>query len=153
MGKGQFVFFSRRESLSITKADVSLLVPTGECNPTGAGGCGSDFFATVRIPSGARISLLDLFRGPDPKRGVKALNVAAERLMFKAKTCGGQLYRAGFAAKWRRLEGFALTTRGIIAAPIVGGSACPVPTATVPYSLLTPDLSRLGRQLAAAEGS
>jgi hypothetical protein len=136
-----------RRYVSASTVVVSALMPlTREVFPGQHEGDGW-LAMNVRVPSGSRVGIRELFASPG--RGLRALAAAwkAEIRRTRGRRClriYPNQYRAS-AANYRR---FALTPSGVA----VGSweiAACYRLVATVPYGRLRPYLSRLGATLVA----
>jgi hypothetical protein len=100
---------------------------------------------TVRVPSGRRVTIGELFT--DPSRGVSVLAQAWRRGVPRAQR---RCVDAGFFGPWpptpRYFRAFALTPNGL-AVGVATSGACSTTHATVPYAVLRPYLSKRGAQL------
>ena len=148
-----------RRLLSASTVVVSALIPTLRLLP--GGNDGSTWMSvTVQVPSGSKVGLLDLFT--ERARGFRALAAAVRRKVVTTNSCigpsitsrivpsVGRLNAQGFAPKLRNYRYFALTARGLaVGLPNgqVGGPSCGRVLAIVPYGVLRPYLSPLGRKL------
>jgi hypothetical protein len=136
-----------RKLVSASSVVVSALLPlTREAFPGQSGGDGW-LPATVRVPSGARVTIDELFTSPG--QGLRALAIAWKAAVRKtaAAPCL-RIYPEAYTATVGHYSAFALTPRGLA----VGSweiAACYRLLATVPYSVLRPYLSRLGLVLVA----
>ena len=144
--------------VSASTVVVSFLIPLLELYP-----CGNDgavwLSATVRVPSGSPVRITDLFG--DPRAGLTALAAVARTRLERKYACVGQavhdqtvgrLVARGFDPIASNYENFALTTGGLVVGFPLGQVAFPPcyrQFVTVPYRLLRPHLSRLGRLLIA----
>jgi hypothetical protein len=135
-----------RRLMSASTVVVSALMPaTREVFPGQSGGDGW-LGMTVRVPSGARVTITDLFRSRD--RGLHVLAAAwkARIPRTRGRSCA-DVYLDVYTPTARNYEAFALTPTGLaVGTPEV--AACYRLVATVPYRILRPYLSRLGRTLA-----
>jgi hypothetical protein len=136
--------------LSASTVVVSALMPDTECVP----GCtGGDFWlsVTVRVPSGDVVALPRLFA--NPSSGLRRLASFAERRVRASNRCIGPYFDpTGFAPTWKNYESFALTTSGIVVGfgtSQVGLPGCGRVSTIVPYHVIAPFFSDLGRQLVA----
>jgi hypothetical protein len=136
-----------RRYVSASTVVVSALMPaTREVFPGQHNGDGW-LAVTVRVPSGRRVTIGDLFARRD--RGLRALAAAWKA---RIRRTGGapclRAYPEAYVPTTRNYEELALTPRGIA----VGSSeieACYRLVATVPYRRLRPYLSELGTALVA----
>lgn len=134
-----------RRLLSASTVVVTTLMPTTrELFPGQHGGDGW-LGITVRVPSGTRVTIRDLFRNPN--RGLRVLAGA-----WKARIRQGpggpclRIYSDVYEATAENYGAFALTARGIaVGSPEV--EACYRLVATVPYRVLQSYLSDLGARL------
>ena len=136
-----------RRYLSASTVVVSALMPaTRELFPGQHDGDGW-LAVTVRVPSGRRVTIGDLFARPD--RGLRVL-AAAWKARIR-RTGGGEclrLYPSVYAPTARNYGAFALTPAGVaVGSPEI--AVCYRLVATVPYRLLRPYLSGLGAALVA----
>ena len=137
-----------RNLLSASTVVVSALMPlTRELFPGQHGGDGW-LGITVRVPSGIRVTITDLLAHPsDGLRHLATLYI--DRLLRQS---GGReclrLYPGDYSPTVANYRAFALTPRGL-AIGTREDTACYRTTATVPYRLLRPYLSKLGIRLVA----
>jgi len=137
-----------RNYLSASTVVASALMPlTREVFPGQHGGDGW-LGVTVRVPSGTRVTITDLFA--QPREGLRALAAAykARLRQIYGDPCL-RLYPGDYTPTVANYRAFALTPRGLA----VGSwedTACYRVVATVRYRALGPYLSRLGQQLVAA---
>lgn len=133
--------------LSASSVVVSALLPA--TRETFAGQHGGDGWLgiTVRMPSGDRVTLSDLFR--DPNAGVHAL-ASAWKVRIRASRDGAQCLHLypDYAPTLGNYREFALTPRGITVG-INEDEACYRLVATVPYTAIASQLSPLGQTLSA----
>lgn len=158
---GDSGIYSTSPSVTLVSAStsvVSALIPT---RAVVAGGTGGETWLsfTVRVPSGARVLLSQVFS--DPAEGLKVLAAAVRRRVLFADECvrasvddpiGGELTARGLEATFRNYRHFALTTSGLsvgFPAGQVAASACNRIVVTVPYPIIRPHLNVLGRTLVA----
>jgi hypothetical protein len=133
--------------LSASSVVVSALLPvTRELFPGQHGGDGW-LGMTVRVPSGRRVELTDLFTRPD--RGIRVLAAAWKARVGRtdARPCL-RAYAPAYTATAANYRAFALLPRGIA----VGAKeveACYRLVEIVPYATLRPYLSKLGSTLIA----
>jgi hypothetical protein len=136
-----------RRYVSASTAVVSALMPlTREVFPGQHEGDGW-LATTVRVPSGRRIGIRELFASP--RRGLRALAAAwkAEIRRTPGRPCLS-IYPNQYRPSAANYRAFALTPRGLA----VGSweiAACYRLVATVPYRRLRPHLSKLGASLVA----
>lgn len=142
--------------VSASTSVVSALIPT---RAVVAGGTGGETWLsfTVRVPSGARVQLSQVFSDSD--EGLKVLAAAVRRRVLFADECarasvddpiGGELTARGLEATFRNYRHFALTANGLaigFPAGQVAASACNRILVTVPYPIIRPHLNVLGRTL------
>jgi len=136
--------------LSASTVVVSALIPDTECVP----GCtGADFWfsVTVRVPSGDVITLPRLFA--NRRSGLRALANFAERQVLASNRCIRPYFEpTGFTPTWKNYQSFALTASGIavgFGTSQVGLPGCGRVSTIVPYSVIAPYFSGLGKQLVA----
>src|SRR2546423_1924269 len=155
---GQFETSPRRSLTSASSVVVSTLIPAIERFPGGNDG-GEWLSATVRVPSGTRVEILDLFS--PPSRGLAALARAARKYGVANNRCVaysvhsefGRTFLRRFSPTLRHYRNFALLPDGLAVG--FGTGEVTIPTCgrilvTVPYRTLRPYLSELGRTLTAA---
>jgi hypothetical protein len=149
-GGGIYKVTTNRRLLSASSTVVSVLLPATELYP-----CGNDgqlwVSTTVRVPSGERVTLAQLFTDPEGS-GLQALGVAWFRVIARANDWRLRCVVANARDYEPTLEHyrlFALTPRGLALA-FFQEPACSRIEAIVPYPLLRPYLSALGRKLVAA---
>ncbi len=134
-----------RSLLSASTVVISALLPaTRELFPGQNGG--DDWLGiTVRVPSGTRVRITDLFA--DANRGLRAL---ATEWKARIKRSGGgpclRVYADMYTPTVAHYKNFALTPRGI-AVGTEEVAACYRLVATVPYRVMRPYLSKLGATL------
>jgi hypothetical protein len=137
---------------------VSALIPVLSLYP-----CGNDgavwMSVTVRVPSGSRVTITDLF--VKPSVGLRALAAAARTRLEAEYRCvrdavhdptAGRSFGRGFDPTPANYKEFALRTGGItIGFPLgqVAFPPCYRQNVTVPYRVVRPYLSALGRVLIA----
>lgn len=136
--------------VSASTAVVSVLIPAVERLP--GGNDGSVWLSvTVRTTVGETIALRRLFS--NGARGLRALADVGRRQVLASNRCiAHDPVLAGFSPTWQHYRNFALTPSGLavgfanaqLAAPLCGRVST-----IVPYRLLAPYLSGLGRQLIA----
>jgi hypothetical protein len=147
----------RLSLISASTVVVSALIPVLEVLPGGTGGA-TWLSVTVRVPSGAPVGIRGLFS--QPARGLRALAAAVRRKVLATNSCirasnrgpGRAINARGFAPTPRNYRYFSLTAKGFaVGFPIdqVGGSSCGRVQTTVPYAVVRPYLSALGRRLVA----
>lgn len=131
--------------VSASTVVVSALMPTTrEVFPGQHEGDGW-LAVTVRVPSGARVTISDLFANPD--QGLRALARAwkARIRRTSARPCI-RIYPKTYSPTVENYRAFALTPSGLaVGSPEV--AACYRLLATVPYAILRPRLSSLGARL------
>ena len=144
--------------ISASTVVVSALIPVRQLLPGGTGGA-TWLSVTVQVPSGAPVGIRDLFA--QPARGLRALATAVRRKVLSTNSCirasfrdpvGGALNARGFDPTPSNYRYFALTASGLaIGFPIeqVGGASCGSVQTRVPYTVVHPYLSELGRKLVA----
>jgi hypothetical protein len=137
---------------------VSTLIPMTERFPGGTGGQ-VWLSATVRVPSGKRVSITDLFI--DPARGLRALAAEVRTRLLARNSCIRQFivgdqrdpsYTRGFAPTKGHYQYFALAPRGLVIGFVsaqVSNPTCNRATTTVPYAALRTEFSALAKQLIA----
>lgn len=142
--------------ISASSVVVSALVPTFELLPAGVDGQWW-LSVTVRVSDARGIAIGDLFSLPP--RGRRVVATAARRALSARNWCirasladpvVGRDFLNGFSPTARHYRFFALTSKGLmIGFPVgqVGGPACGRVMATVPYAVVRPYLSALGREL------
>ena len=125
--------------------------------PPGTGDGQQWLAVTVRVPSGKRVTIEELFA--EPKKGLAALAEEARSRLVAANDCVkrsqddpivGDLNRKGFAPTARHYRHFALTAGGLAVGFDLGdvaGIPCGRVRVTVPYDPLRPLLSSLGNRL------
>ena len=157
--RGVYQTWVRPRLMSASTVVVSALVPTLELYP-----CGNDgatwISATIRVPSGKSVAVTELFASP---RGLRALASAVRRQILSGDACVRDSQRnekaLGLAEEAQNLDAspahyryFALTVSGLaVGFPIstIGAPSCNRVETTVPYAVVRPYLSELGRQLVA----
>jgi hypothetical protein len=144
--------------ISASTIVVSALIPTLELFPGGNDGQGF-LSLTVRVPSGSPVAIGDLFE--QHSHGLRVLAEAFRKRVVATNSCvardlrspvAGDLDSRGFAPTASNYRHFALTSRGVAVGFPLGQIAAPVCNsveATVPYSVLRPYLSELGKELIA----
>jgi hypothetical protein len=136
-----------RNYLSASTVVVSVLMPlTRELFPGQHGGDGW-LGITVRVPTGTRVTITDLFAKPG--EGLRALASAYKARLRRiyGDPCL-RLYPGDYRPTVANYRAFALTPRGL-AVGTPEDTACYRAAATVPYRVLRPHMSRLGKQLVA----
>ena len=136
-----------RHFLSASSVVVSALLPATELYPCGNEGNGW-VSMTVRVPSGRRVTLAQLFRDPEGE-GLFRLGVAWFRVVardWRIECVVGHL--PDYQPTLRNYRYFALTPRGLALA-FWQEPACNRIAGVVPYGPLRPYLSRLGKRLIA----
>ncbi len=155
---GSFNFISLDERISASTREISLLKAFVECLPGGTE-CYDWFSATLRVPSGRLVRLPWLFSPAARRAALRTAERVVRKDVLSTSACArqsahdpdnGAYYRRQLApANWRGYRHFALTTRGLVIAfrpGDIGYDSCGMfLTPTVPYRLLEPYLSRLGR--------
>jgi hypothetical protein len=135
-----------RRLLSASTVVVSALLPATELYPGGSLGKGW-LAMTVRVPSGAPVRIGQLFT--DSTRGLRVLADAWKAQFRRVNPDAWQcvrLHLRDYRPAPSNYRYFALTSRGI-AVGFWQEPACNRLQATVPYTLLRPYLSSLGKQL------
>jgi hypothetical protein len=142
-----------RNLISASTTVVSAIIPICARVSGQNGSCQSFISVTVQVPSGKLVTVGDLFA--KQRHGLRALAAAFRK---RAAAKGGCLRSSlGINREWfdpteKNYRQFALTKRGLaIGWPgfVVDLGACNTATATVPYSVLRPYLSDLGKKLVA----
>ena len=136
-----------RSLLSASSTVVSALLPATKLYPCGNEGQGW-ISMTIRVPSGRRVTLAQLFRDPEGG-GLSALGVRWFRVIardWRLRCVVGDL--PDYEPTLRNYRYFALTPRGLALA-FWQEPACSRIEGIVPYRPLRPYLSRLGKQLIA----
>lgn len=153
---GFYATSPRRNLISASSTVVSTLIPL---RAVVAGGTGGETWlsVTVRVPSGSPVGIDDLFT--EPARGLEVLAAAVRRRILFANTCvrasvadpvGGKFTGRGLDPTLPNYRHFALTPKGLeigFPAGQVAAAACNRLSVAVPYSVLRPYLSDLGRKL------
>jgi hypothetical protein len=142
--------------LSSASSDVvSVLVPTRALFP---GGNDGDYwlFATVRVATGQRIAISDLFaRPPEALRALAkdvAPRLARENACVRKDTRASPYFRHRFRPSAHRYRKFALTPTGLAIAfdlAEVVSPPCGRVETIVPYDVVRPYLNAVGRELVA----
>jgi hypothetical protein len=154
-GPGLFATNLERSVLSASSVVVSALMPLTERFPGGNEGQ-TWLAATVRVPSGERVSIGDLFT--DRARGLRALAAEVRTRLLASNSCIRQsvddlpVLARGFAPTGTNYRHFALTADGlVIGFPTsqVGFPPCNRVRTTVPYAKLRAVLSPLAKRLVA----
>jgi hypothetical protein len=136
-----------RRLLSASSVVVSALLPATELYPCGSEGKGW-VSTTVRVPSGRPVTLAQLFRDPEGE-GLFRLGVAWFRAIardWRMECVVSHL--SDYEPTLRNYRYFALTPRGLALA-FWQEPACNRIEGVVPYRVLRPYLSPLGRRLVA----
>jgi hypothetical protein len=134
-----------RKLVSASTVVVSALMPaTRELFPGQHEGDGW-LAVTVRVPSGVRVTMSDLFANPD-----QGLRVLARAWRARIRRTGAhpciRIYPKTYSPTVENYRAFALTPSGLaVGSPEV--AACYRLLATVPYAVLRPHLSSLGARL------
>jgi hypothetical protein len=133
---------------------VSVLMPEVAMIPNGTGG-ETWLSITVQVPSGEMIRLRDLFARGD---GLRVLAQTVFRQIEAASRCfasEGRLYHGledGFSPAWSHYRYFSLTASGL-AIGFPTASIAPPPCGRiktiVPYQIIAPYLTNLGKNLVA----
>jgi hypothetical protein len=136
-----------RSLLSASTVVVSALLPATRELFLGQNG-GDDWLGvTVRVPSGSKVRITDLFTNAD--QGLRALSTEWKA---RIRRTGGapclRVYPEQYTPTVEHYRNFALTPRGI-AVGTEEVAACYRLVATVPYSVMRPYLSTLGATLIA----
>jgi len=135
-----------RRYLSASTGVVSALLPMRELYPGGNDGDGW-IAVTVRVPSGERVSLGQLFT--DPSVALPALAGAwLGRLTDGERTYCVVNYLADYTPTLSHYKNYALTPEGI-AVGFWQEPACERLAAIVPYSAIRPYLSPFGQRVVA----
>jgi hypothetical protein len=159
MVKGTYRTLPRRSLMSASTRVVSFLIPL--LGLVGGGNEGQRWISvTARVPSGARVSFLDLLGNHDALEPVAAV---IRRGTLRDNVCvrnavalpggDGRRYADGLAPVAENFKDFGLTPAGLsIGFPNddVTGAVCGRIEVTVPYQLIEPYLSSLERELVAA---
>lgn len=156
--RGVYRTSPRLRLISASTLVVSVLIPLERRVPGGTGSA-TWLAATVQIPSGSRVGLLQLFS--EPTRGLRALASEAKRQVLASNACvrasfenpiGRRLNARGFAPRVRNYQRFGLTSTGIaVGFPQgrIGGGSCGSVLTIVRYEAIRPFLSTLGERLVA----
>jgi len=145
--RGTYSVRTNRPLLSASTVVVSALLPAQKLYP-----CGNDgntwISVTVRVPSGKRVTLAQLFRDPEGE-GLYQLGVAWFRVIARdwRLLCVFKNL-PHYEATLQNYRYFALTSRGLALA-FWQEAACNRIEGIVPYRALRPYLSSLGKQLVA----
>jgi hypothetical protein len=134
-----------RKLVSASTVVVSALMPaTREVFPGQHGG-DAWLGVTVRVPSGARVRITDVFANPE--RGLRALATAAKARIRRTEAAPCiRAYAVVYGPTAENYRAFALTPNGLaVGFPEV--AACYRLLATVPYATLRSHLSSLGARL------
>ena len=145
--RGVYRLDVERSLLSASSTVVSALLPATKLYPCGNEGQGW-ISMTIRVPSGRRVTLAQLFRDPEGG-GLSALGVGWFRVIardWRLRCVVGDL--PDYEPTLRNYRYFALTPRGLALA-FWQEPACSRIEGIVPYRPLRPYLSRLGKQLIA----
>jgi hypothetical protein len=145
--RGTYSVLTNRDLLSASTVVVSALLPAQKLYP-----CGNDgntwISVTLRVPSGKRVTLGQLFRDPEGE-GLYRLGVAWFRVIagdWRLLCVFPDLRH--YEPTLRNYRYFALTPRGLALA-FWQEPACNRVEGVVPYRALQPYLSGLGKQLVA----
>jgi hypothetical protein len=133
--------------VSASTVVVSALMPlTAEVFPGQPGG-DRWLGMTIRVPSGMRVTVTDLFS--DPEIGLRAL-AAAWKARISTTSAGPcvRVYSAAYTPTVAHYRAFALLPSGVAVGSAEVG-ACYRLVATVPYRVLRPYFSKLGAALVA----
>jgi hypothetical protein len=145
--RGTYSVLTNRGLLSASTVVVSALLPATELYPCGNDGKGW-ISITVRVPSGRRVTLAQLFRDPEGE-GLYRLGVAWFRVIARDwRLLCVFPHLSHYESTLRNYRYFALTPRGLALA-FWQEAACNRIEGIVPYRALQPYLSRLGKQLIA----
>jgi hypothetical protein len=134
-----------RSYVASSTAVVSALFPRTQEVFEGQSGGDGWLGITVRVPSGKRVTITDLFA--NPMQGIKALAAAWHGEI--RRTVGApclRIYSSVYAPTPENYRSFALTATGI-AVGTPEEAACYRLSAIVPYSTIRPYLSTLGSTL------
>jgi hypothetical protein len=134
-----------RRLISASTVVVSALMPATEQYPGGSLGKGW-LASTVRVPTGAPVTISDLFA--NPSRGLRVLAKAWKSHFPRTDPCI-RLHLSDYLPMASNYRHFALTPRGL-AVGFWQEAACSPLHATVQYAVLRPYLSELGTGLIAA---
>lgn len=135
-----------RRLLSASSVVVSAMLPAVQLYPGGTGGRGW-VPMTVRVPSGRRVTISDLFA--DPPRGLAVLARASTSKLRRSQFARClELISSDLRPTARNYRYFALTARGL-AVGFWQPPACDRLQTIVAYSVVLPQLSQLGRALVA----
>jgi hypothetical protein len=152
-GPGLYMVAPQLRWISASSAVVSVLLPETAHLPRGSGDDQSWIAATVRVPSGAAVSLSELFDRPSLALRELAASASKNACIAIASAAEGSGYTANPAWSPPRLSGypfFALTPRGLVlgfAQGVAAGVGCGRLEVTIPYETLRPYLSPLGQAL------
>jgi hypothetical protein len=159
-GRGVYETSVNRRLLSASTRVVSALIPALELYPDGNDG-NTWLSVTARVPSGYSVTLRSLFAARS--HGLRALATAVKRRMLATIRCVREAvhdpdpviarsFARGFEPTANNYRYFALTSRGVaVGFPLgqVSFPPCNRVEATVPYALVGPYLSTLGKDLIA----
>jgi hypothetical protein len=139
--RGRYLMWVDRRLVSASTAVVSVLLPETAEAFEGQEGGDTWLSMTVAVPSGRRLTLRDLFAHVD--RALPVLQHAWRRSHLCAR-----IYGFLYTPKVSNYRAFALTPTGLaIGVPEV--AACYRQLMIVPYRIVDPYLSKLGRRLVA----
>jgi hypothetical protein len=157
--KGVFHTAPRTDLTSASTRVVSTMIALRELYPGGNDGDGW-LAVTVRVPSGSRVSITDLF--VSPSKGLQALASRVRKQILATNQCVQETvanspdswtrrsYLRGFHPTSRNYRYFALTPRGLaVGFPLgdVSSPPCGRIETVVAYAALAPYLSSLGKEL------
>jgi hypothetical protein len=140
----------QRPLLSASTVVVSALLPTVELVIAGGHGGSRWLSVTVRVATARPVEITELFARPS-RHALNALAVAVRKRLIAENRCVRRsLFSDGLAPTVDHYKQFALLPNGLlIGFPLgqVGAPPCGRVTVVVPYSVVWPCLSELGREL------
>jgi hypothetical protein len=135
-----------RRLVSASTVVVSALIPRTRNVIRGEGGGDGWISTTVHVPSAEGVSIRDLFA--DPAHGLRVFGSAWRKALGRQGMHCADTYPELYAPSSRNYRNFALTPTGL-AVGVNETGACGAWHATVPYVLLRPHLSAVGKDLVA----
>jgi hypothetical protein len=153
---GVYGMYPDPKLISASSVVVSALIPDTELFPGGTDSNGW-LGVTVQVPSGSPVTIDQILDQP----GLSALAAAAKAIVLLANSCVkagvddpavGVLNAAGFEPTAQNYGAYALLPGGLAVGfrdEQVGSPACGSSDAVVPYAVVEPYLSTLGRTLVA----
>lgn len=154
---GVYGMYPDPKLISASSVVVSALVHDTELFPGGTDSNGW-LGVTVRVPTGSPVTINQILDG---QPGLGALAAAAKASVLRANTCVragvedptvGALNAAGFEPTAQNYGAYALMPGGIAVGfrdEQVGAPVCGSPDVVVPYAVVEPYLSALGKKLVA----